>query len=112
MNFDVIVDFLKSYYKEIIEVSILIISVVIALIRKRPLYNEIDTIKKDALDLLPSLIISVERDGHGAEKKQAVLDLLFAYLSKKYHFQKTDEMINYFSDVIENILSTPSKKGE
>lgn len=112
MSFDIIFDFLKSYYKEIIEVLILIISVVIALIRKRPSYNEIDTIKKDALDLLPSLISSVERDGHGAEKKQAVLDLLFAYLSKKYHFQKTDEMINYFSDVIENILSTPSKRGE
>lgn len=107
-----IIEFLSQYYREIIDISVLIISVVICLIRKRPSYNEIDAIKKDALDRLPDLISLVEKPGNGAEKKQAVLDLLAAYLRKKYHFEIGDELIEFFGNSIESILSTPKKKGE
>ena len=112
MNFDVILEFLKTYYKEIIEFSVLIITVVIALIRKKPTYNELDTIKKDALENLPSLISLVEAPGNGEQKKQAVLDLLSAYCRKKFGFVLTDDLILFFSEAIESILSTPKKKGE
>ena len=110
MNYEIILEFLTQHYREIIDISVLIISVVICLIRKRPSFNQIDTIKKDALDTLPLFISSVEIPGNGEKKKQAVIDLLSAYLRKKYHFDITDEMINYFGSAIESILSTPQKK--
>ena len=108
-----VIEFLTLYYREIIDISVLIISVVICLIRKRPCINEIDSIKKDVLDYLPTLICLVEKPGDGAQKKSTVMDLLFAYIYKKYHIDEFDDtFIKFVEDAIESILSTPTKKGE
>ena len=112
MNFDLILDFLRTYYKEIVEISVLIISVVICLIKKRPGVNEMDSIKKDVLERLPMFIALVESPGNGAQKKQQVLDLLSCYVRKIYHVDLTDDLFLFFGDRIEDILSTPKKKGE
>lgn len=110
MNFDIIFDFLKTYYLEILEVVILIISVVFCLVRKRPTYNKIDVIYKDVLSMLPACINLVEINGHGEEKKAKVISLISEYVQDKYKIQVPVALVDFISDAIEDILSTPSKK--
>ena len=102
--------FLKIYYKEIVEISVLIISVVICLIRKRPVVNEMDSIKKDILELLPVLIDDVEKNGHGEEKKNAVVAIAQKYVESHYKIKITPDLIAFISSSIESILLTPQKK--
>lgn len=106
---DQVIEFLKIYYREIIEFTVLIVSVVICLVKKRPCVNQIDTIKQDVLGLLPSLINSVEVPGNGAQKKSTVMSLINKYVSHRYHI---DLDLTFVESAIEDILSTPTKKGE
>ena len=105
-----VLEFLKTYYKEIIEISILFISVVICLVRKRPCVNEIDIIKEDVLEKLPSFISVVESPGNGAQKKKAVIDLVSLYVRKTYKISIPDSLVPFLENAIESILSTPTKK--
>lgn len=107
-----LIEFLSFYWREIFDLAVLFISVVLCLIRKRPVVNEMDTIKNDILGVLPVLINSVEKPGEGAQKKSTVMNLVAAYVKKKYKIDLDGSLISYIDNVIENILSTPKKKGE
>ena len=97
MNFDIILDFLKNHYREIIDLAVLIISVVICLIRKRPCVNQIDAIKEYIFEMLPVLINSVEKPGEGESKKKAVITALHKLLNKNYHLIDKNNQIPYKS---------------
>lgn len=107
-----VIEFLTLYWREILDLAVLIISVVLCLIRKRKVINEIDTIKQDVLGVLPVLMNSVEKPGDGAQKKSTVMSLVAAYVKKKYKIELDGSLVSYIDNAIENILSTPTKKGE
>lgn len=112
MSWQDIFDFLKMYYKEILTSLSFIISVIILIVKRKPVFNEMDLIKEHVLEVLPSLIISVEKDGNGVEKLNTVLSLVKEYLKKKFKFTNFDLIEGFVKQSIENILETPSKKGE
>lgn len=107
-----VINFCVAHYELIISAVLCLISVVIQLLKKRSTTNTIDTIKKDVLLVLPSLINSVEIDGHGTSKKQAVLDALEKLIKKRYKLDDVNFLHDFISDALEDILSTPTKKGD
>lgn len=111
MNFDVIIEFCKTYWREILSCLTVLITVVIQLLKKRPSYNLLDAIKEDILGILPELICAVEIDGNGQRKKNAVIDAVKSFVEKKYGISLPDKLLIYVSNAIEDILSTPQKKG-
>ena len=111
MNLDVILEFLKEHYDLILGCLSFIISVVILIVKKRPVFNNMDAIKEDILEVLPSLIVQVENPGFGSGKKANVMELVKVYLEKKYHFYEFDTIKDFVGKAIENILETPQKKG-
>lgn len=107
-----VLQFCLNYWREILAVCSVIITVVLYLVKRRPLVNLIDTIKEDALELLPVLINKVEKDGSGQQKKATVLEAVIQYIEKKYKTAVSPYIVAWLSDMIESILSTPTKKGE
>ena len=106
-----IINFLKEHYQLIIEIASFIITVLILVLKKRPVFNTMDEIKEDVLEVLPSLISSVESPGNGQEKLSTVLSLVKSYIAKKYQFTEFEKIETFVVNAIESILSTPSKKG-
>lgn len=111
MNWQIVLNFIIQYWKEILTVLGIIITVVLYLVKRRPKVNLLDTIKEDVLELLPVLINKVECDGNGQRKKTAVVELVNKYLQKKYQVQLSPYLADWLSDAIESILTTPTKKG-
>lgn len=111
MNWQIILNFIVQYWKEILTVLGVIITIVLYLVKRRPKVNLLDTIKEDVLELLPVLINKVECDGNGQRKKNAVIDFVNKYLQKKYQVQISPYLSEWLSDAIESILATPQKKG-
>lgn len=109
MDFQKILDFIVEYRNELCSVFIVIFTIVVNIIKKRPSYSGVD-IKEDVLEILPALLIKVEENGNGQQKKNAVLDLIKAYVQGKYHCELSEELCGFFSRSIESILSTPQKK--
>lgn len=108
------IQFLTSYWKEVLEVVCLIISLVLWLLKKTKIVKQ-DTILEQLVLRLPVMIRQAEKtDGNGAEKKASVMLYALSWLadmtgesmqeiSKKYE-AKIDVLI-------EDILTTPTKKG-
>ena len=107
-----IIEFLKTYYREIIEISVLLLSVIICLIRKRPCINKMDEIKEDVLQVLPIFIKGIEKPGNGESKKNQVIELCKNFVKKKFKIDCPQDVMDLVENQIEVILSTPTKKGE
>lgn len=107
-----VLDFIKTYYKEIIVIGCNLIVLIVYLLRRKNSVNLIDSIKKDILEILPSLISKVEVPGRGPDKLNAVLEATLSYLRKVYKLKDPVILTDYIKESIEEILSTPSKKGE
>lgn len=105
-----ILDFITQYWRELISLVILLISVLISLFRKRSTLNVADEIKKDVLVILPEMIKAVECAGHGQDKLNAVVLEVKKYIKKKYSVKDVDVFIPFIISSIESILSTPTKK--
>lgn len=105
------IEFLKTYYREIIEISVLLLSVIICLIRKRPCINKMDEIKEDVLEILPILIRGVESPGNGSSKKSLVIESVKSFVKKKFKIECPEQVITLVDSQIESVLSTPQKKG-
>lgn len=112
MNFNDIVAWCYRHWREIFYLLSLIITVVIYLCKKRPSYNLLDAIKEDILEVLPSLINSVEIDGNGQRKLNAVVNMVKDYVQKKYKIDFPEKLLAFVVSSIEGILSTPQKKGD
>lgn len=106
-------DFIKENWRVIVELSTLTISVVFFLVKKRPCVNQIDSIKKDILEILPLMINSVETPGNGSEKLVQVVSMVRSYIGRRYHLTDlSQDMTDFIISSLESILSTPKKKGE
>lgn len=102
------IEFVKTYYREIIDFILVITSLVLFIVRKRPV-KVIDTLKEVILRLLPYCINTAEGK-HGDDKKTFALDLLNQLLLEMgYDF--LPEYKKFASEQLEVILSTPQKKG-
>ena len=73
-----------------------------------------DAVKAVILEKIPSYIAIVEVDGHGEEKKNAVLNLALkeaaASLGRKLTNEETNAIIALASKQIETVLAAPQKK--
>ena len=106
--------FLAHYWQLIVTVILMIISTVIALIRKKPTtVKVVDTVKSLILEAVPEAINKVEKY-QGIDKLKAAVAFLIVYISKLTDMDAVDIRANYETfmvDAIESVLSTPTKKG-
>ena len=107
-----ILDFIKNYYREIIEVVAILASIVICCIKKKPI-KVVDTLKELILSALPGFIVYAEHtDKKGEDKKKLVVDLVLNFLRVKGYGDDTlTPYLPFIEDQIESILVTPQKKG-
>lgn len=107
-------NFLAQYWQLIVTVILMIISTVIALIRKKPTtVKVVDTVKSLILEAVPEAINKVEKYD-GIDKLKAAVAFLITYISKLTDMDAVDVRANYETfmvDAIESVLSTPTKKG-
>ena len=105
-----LLNFLHDHWQVILSIFLLILSVVVSLIKKKPVYNTMDKILLSVYEQLPVFISLVEKDGHGSEKLQTVLALVKTYVLDKYGFNNFDVIKSQVTAYIEDILTTPQKK--
>lgn len=111
--FETILNFVLTYWRQIFDICCVVVSVIILIIKKRPVINVLDEIKKDILTFLPDVINSVEAPGNGEEKLAAVIEIVHGYLIKKYgSLVNWNSLDDFIIDSVESILSTPTKKGD
>ena len=105
---------LKDNYELIIALVTLIVSVVVAALRKKPSQDLTGTIKADILEFLPFFIEAVECPGNGDIKKQQVITASLVRISKILGRGLSKEEASYWSKFlsssIEAILTAPQKK--
>lgn len=106
------IDFIKNHYELIGSIVLVLISFILTLVKKKPSFNLIDSIKTYISENLPIWIISVECPGKGAIKKDLVLKLIKETVAKKFGFYNFSSIEEWCSLQLENILSTPSKKED
>lgn len=105
-----IIDFIKSYYREIIDIILVIISVVFFIIRKKPI-KVVDTIREVICRVLPGAICSAEgQDLKGDAKRVFALSIVKEIIIE-LGYAWSDDYEKFAGDQLEIILSTPSKKG-
>ena len=107
-------DFLKSYWRELASLIALVVSFILYIIRK-PVTSSLDSdIISDLTVLIAGWIKSVECDGNGEYKKETVTNLAVRYLKKRYGRTLSDDESSIWqkriSTLIELFLSTPQKK--
>lgn len=106
------IEFIKNHYELIGSIILVLISFILTLVKKKPSFNLIDSIKSYVLEILPKLINQVEVPGKGSTKKNLVLKLIAVELAKKFNFYDFASLEAWISEQLENILSTPSKKED
>lgn len=112
-----ILDFLVSHWKLIALAVLVILDAVLIILNRRKPVKVYDGIHTAICSVLPQLIKDAESSycsGHGSEKLSMVKELIFNYLCAVYGM-KMEEAIQYDDFItrqIEEILSTPQKKGD
>lgn len=110
-------EFLKQNYVLLVNIGIFVIEFIILVIKRRPqTVDDFVAALHDVSLQVPSFINRVESPGHGEEKKFAVLAAAEHKVESVLHREITDRekgiAKKYFDEVIESVLSTPSKKGK
>lgn len=104
-----IFNFLKENWQLIAAVITLIISVVIAIIRKRP----VESIYADLYDVAIDACIEAEKSANkGVDKMCAAVSYACNKLSAIYPGINVNKYMTLIAVLIERILTTPQKKGE
>lgn len=111
---DVIVEFLQENWRFVAEIVLTVAVLLISLLRKKVNIPSIGLTQ--VLKSLPNYIREAERnypEGHGAEKREMVLSWCKGDLAK---FYADDAVVSFFMNIVdvalENILATPTKKGD
>lgn len=107
-----ILNFVQVYWREILEVVTLLSTFLVFLCKKVKVENPSIIAFIDRV--LPGLLINAEHifgDGHGDEKKAAVIEALLNHLKKNFSGIDEEQYKKVISEKIEFILSTPQKKG-
>lgn len=107
-------DFLLTYWKLITLVILVVINIVISLIR-RP--KVIDTIIDTINSYVPIAINDAEKaigSGNGSSKLNYAVNNVISYLDFRFNLGSNvlERYKKYIIVAIENVLSTPQKKGE
>ena len=102
------INFLNEYWKVILDLVVLMATIILWIIRKKPV-KVVDTLKEIVVRLLPWCINSAESAPKG-EKLGVSLALLEEAL-KDMGYELTPELKEFASEQVEIILSTPQKKG-
>lgn len=102
--------FIIHNWRDIAAVCVFIISVVIAIIRKKPSMNWLDNILVYVEGLLPKLIRDAEVLSDGESKMALVLRSVQESVKKKYGITLSEEVLARVKEMVEEILSTPQKK--
>lgn len=103
-------DFILDNYSWIISIILAIATLIIHLLKKKPVFNKIDEVKDFILEALPFIINAVEVPGQGSNKKDLVLKEIRLLIAKRFNFFDWESIEEFVSAAIENILSTPKKK--
>lgn len=106
----IVIDFIVKYWDIIVSLVMVIASVVLALIKKKPVLNEMDNILLKVLDKLPEWINSAETLKGADVKKSLVLESVKKYVSNEFSVILPQSYIDFIGSKIEDILSTPQKK--
>lgn len=105
-------NFIKENWQLILEVAVLVVSVVMFLVRKKPV-KVVDSLKEVIVRILPALIVMAEnQDGlKGSDKLKFVLDELKKVLTELgYSGDVLSQYLPFAAEQVEVILSTPQKK--
>lgn len=108
------IEFLRDNWKLILEIVVFLASVIFFIVKKKPL-RIVDGVKSRIVKFLPAIIKFVEKDskGKGSEKLAEALAMVHILLYED--FDMNEEEVSYYDDFvierIEDILSTPQKKG-
>lgn len=106
-------NFIFTYWKDILTLLLFIISVVVFIVKKKPV-KVIDTVKECITRLLPYCIYEAEKQeelkGKGEKKKIFALSVLYKLLQEFGYEEVYDQYREYAAEQIEVILSTPQKK--
>ena len=102
-----VLDFIKVYWKELLELVCLVLSIVICCIKKKPV-QVVDTLKETIIRLLPYCINSSENAPKG-EKLNDCINLLSDVL-KNMGLELNEDYKKFAIEQVEIILSTPQKK--
>ena len=106
-----ILEFLNSYWREILEVVVLLTTIILWIIRKKPV-KVVDTLKEVIVRVLPALINSAELSGlSGPDKLSLVVNNLAIVLKDLgYGDDLISQYLPFAKEQVELILSTPQKK--
>ena len=69
-----------------------------------------DSVPGAILKMLPELIKKVEEPGNGKSKKQAVIEMCLAAVSKLFPGVNANQYLSFIRESIEAILETPQKR--
>lgn len=103
-------DFIKDHYELIVSIVLVLVSLILQLLKKKPIINKMAEIKARILEVLPLIIDSVEVTGQGSTKKVLVLKEIQLLIAKEFKVFDFDLFADFVSDAIENILACPQKK--
>lgn len=114
--------FIVDNWKIILEVILLILSVVLFILKKKPV-KVVDSVKTFIVRALPTFINSAEkyvdvfeptRKITGEEKMRMVLHDCYTFMIDELGVPQEDLCIytSWLREAIEDILDTPQKKGE
>lgn len=103
-------EFIKNHYQLILSILLVLLSLVLQLLKKKPVLNKLAEIKQRILEVLPFIIDSVEVKGEGSSKKILVLKEIQLLLAKEFKVYDFTVFEDFVSQAIENILMCPQKK--
>ena len=110
-----LIQFLFDYWQFIVYILVSVITTIVVLVlKKKKVVNELDNILKIVLANLPRIVLSAEEligSGNGVEKKQVVLYSVIKFVKDQFSVDLPDSLIAYISERIEDILAAPQKKG-
>lgn len=104
-------DFLIQNWYYLALIVIALVNMLLLIFRRAKAVSE-DTIFEQLLETLPTMIRSVEDKGlTGEEKKSLVVSMATTWLNR-FNYKITASIVSRIGDCVENILSTPEKKGD
>ena len=103
-------DFICSHWKELLEAFILVLSIILLVVKKKPV-KVVDTLKEIICRLLPACLNQAENtELKGDAKRVFALELLKG-AAKEMGYDLDPGYLEFATQQIEVILSTPQKKG-
>lgn len=105
-------EFLQTYWREIVEVVLLLATFLVALCKKK--VKVYDSVSDLVLNILPGAINLAERElgaGNGKDKLNFVLNFVEEWLKTNYPEAKFASYKSLIIKQVEAILATPQKKG-